>query len=79
MKAGSRELREPSAKSKRINKALASLKDFWSEDMTQEQARQARIDARQAKRDDQKKAEDNLAVKIKALKDKRKQLEELGK
>ena len=79
MKAGSRQLREPSTKSKGINKALGSIKDFWLADMTQEEARQARIDARQAKKDAQKEAEDKLSAKSKALQERRKQLEALGK
>ena len=79
MKAGSRQLREPSTKSKGINKALGSIKDFWLADMSQEEARQARKDARQAKKDAQKEAEDKLSAKAKALQDKRTQLEALGK
>ncbi|MBJ7429516.1 MAG: hypothetical protein JHD28_11260, partial [Bacteroidia bacterium] len=79
LKAGSREQKEPSAKSKGINKALESIKDFWLADTTQEEQRQARKDKRQALRDAQKETEDNLAAKIKALTDKRKQLEALGK
>jgi hypothetical protein len=80
MKAGSRQQKEPksSEKSKRINKALGSIKDFWLADTTQEAARQDRRDAREAKKDAQKKTEDNLTAKAKALQDKRKQLELLG-
>jgi chromosome segregation ATPase len=79
LQAGSREPRQPSSKSKAVNKAMASIQQFWQEDMTQEEARQARRDARQAKQNAQKKTEDNLAAKAKALQDKRKQLEALGK
>ena len=47
--------------------------------MTQEEERQGRRDARKAEQNAQKKTEDNLAAKAKALQDKRKQLEALGK
>ena len=77
LKAGSREPRM--ATSKVINKALESVKDFWQKEMTQEEARQARRDARKAKQDAQQKTEDKLAAKAKALQDRRKQLEALGK
>ena len=80
LKAGSPQ-KEPksSSKSKGINKAMASVKDFWQKEMTQEEARQARRDAKQAKKDAQQKTEDTLAAKAKALQDRRKQLEALGK
>jgi chromosome segregation ATPase len=78
LQAGSPQPKQPSAKSKAVSKAMASIKDFWKKDMTQEEARQARKDAREAKNDALKKTEDNLAAKTKALKDKRKQLEALG-
>jgi hypothetical protein len=80
LKAGSPQ-KEPksSSKSKGINKAMASVKDFWQKEMTQEEARQARRDARKAKKDAQQKTEDTLAAKAKALQDRRKQLEALGK
>jgi hypothetical protein len=79
LQAGSREPRQPSATGKVINKAMASIKDFWQKEMTQEEERQGRRDARKAEQNAQKKTEDNLAAKAKALQDKRKQLEELGK
>ena len=79
LKAGSREPRQPSATGKVINKAFESVKDFWQKEMTQEEARQARRDARKAKQDAQQKTEDKLAAKAKALQDRRKQLEALGK
>jgi len=75
LKAGSREPRQPSSKSKGINKAMESLKDFWKKDTTEEAAKQAKKDAKKAK----KEAEDKLSAKAKALQDKRKQLEALGK
>ena len=80
LKAGSPQ-KEPksSSKSKGINKAMASVKDFWQKEMTQEEARQARRDAKRAKKDAQQKTEDTLAAKAKALQDRRKQLEALGK
>jgi hypothetical protein len=80
LKAGSPQ-KEPksSSKSKGINKAMASVKDFWQKEMTQEEERQARRDARKAKKDAQQKTEDTLAAKAKALQDRRKQLEALGK
>jgi hypothetical protein len=77
--AGSPQPKQPSAKSKAVSKAMASIKDFWKADMTKDEARQARKDAREAKNDALKKTEDNLAAKTKLLKDKRKQLEALGK
>jgi hypothetical protein len=77
LKAGSPEPRQPSAKSKGLNKAMESVKDFWKKDMSQEAARQDRKDTRQAKRDAQKEAEYNLTAKAKALQDKRNQLEAL--
>ena len=58
---------------------MASIKDFWQKEMTQEEERQARRDARKAKKDAQQKTEDKLAAKAKALQDRRKQLEALGK
>jgi hypothetical protein len=67
------------ATSKVINKAMASIKDFWQKEMTQEEARQARRDARKAKKEAQQKTEDKLAAKAKALQDRRKQLEALRK
>jgi hypothetical protein len=79
LQAGSPLPKQPTAKSKAVNKAMASIKDFWKKDMTKDEARQARKDAREAKNDALKKTEDNLAAKTKALKDKRKQLEALGK
>ena len=59
LKAGSPQ-KEPksSSKSKAINKAMASVKDFWQKDMTQDEERQARRDARKAKKDAQQKTED---------------------
>ncbi len=77
--AGSPQPKQPSAKSKAVIKAMASIKDFWKKDMTQEETRQARKDARETKKDTLKKTEDNLTTKTKALNDKRKQLEALGK
>jgi colicin import membrane protein len=83
LQAGSREPRQPSSKSKAISKAFESVTDFWLSDTTKEAkaeaARQARRDAKEAKKDAQKKIEDNLTAKAKALQDKRKQLEALGK
>jgi hypothetical protein len=67
------------ATKKVLSEAMESLKYFWKKDMTEEEARQARKDARQAKKDAQQKTEDKLAAKAKALRDKRKQLEALGK
>ena len=77
LKAGSPQPRM--ATSKVINKALESVKDFWQKEMTQEEARQARRDARKVRQDDQQKTEDKLTAKAKALQDRRKQLEALGK
>ena len=77
LKAGSPQPRM--ATKKAISEAMASVKDFWKKDMTEEEARQARKDARQAKKDAQQKTEDKLAAKAKALREKREQLEALGK
>jgi hypothetical protein len=79
LKAGSPQPKESSAKSKAISKAMESVQQFWQKDMSQEAARQARKDAREAKKDAQKEAEDKLSAKSKALQEKRKQLEALGK
>ena len=68
-----------SVKSKAIQKAMESVTNFWLADTTKEAAKQAKKDARQAKKDAQKEAEDKLSAKTKALQDRRKQLEALGK
>jgi hypothetical protein len=68
-----------SVKSKAIQKAMGSLTDFWLADTVKEAAKQSKKDAKQAKKDAQKEAEDKLSAKSKALQERRKQLEALGK
>ena len=68
-----------SVKSKAIQKAMESVTDFWLADTVKEAAKQGKKDAKQAKKDAQKEAEDKLSAKSKALQERRKQLEALGK
>ena len=67
-----------SEKSKRISKAMESIKDFWSSDTTKEAAAEAAKKAKQAKKDAKKEAEDKLTAKAKALQERRKLLEAQG-
>ena len=68
-----------SVKSKAIQKAMGSITDFWLADTVKEAAKQSKKDAKQAKKDAQKEVEDKLSAKTKALQERRKQLEALGK
>ncbi len=68
-----------SVKSKAINKAMESITNYWVSDTVKADAKQAKKDVKQAKKDVQKEAENKLSAKSKALQERRKQLEALGK